>query len=97
MNRAGSVLWLELVVELAPVELVLMLDGGEHDDSKANSLPQVRDSHKTYYGIFLDVGFSQPLPAAMRMILDKRRQSFWALGTTSSRDKTHQIVGRLDR
>jgi hypothetical protein len=72
------------------LELVLMLDGGQHDDSKAYSLPQVHDSHKTYYGIFPDVGFSQPLLAAVRTILDKKRQSASeALGTTSSRNKTH--------
>ncbi|MGA8962028.1 MAG: hypothetical protein WB475_17645, partial [Pseudolabrys sp.] len=75
-----------------------MLDSGQHDDSKACSLPQVRDSHKTYYGIFPDVGFSQPLLAAMRTILDKKRQSASeALGTTSSRDKAHQVVSRFDR
>jgi len=43
------------------LELVLLLEGGQHDDSKAYSLPQVLDSHKTYYGIFLDVGFSRRL------------------------------------
>jgi hypothetical protein len=31
-------------------------------------LPHVWDSHKTYYGIFPDVGFSQPLLTAMRTI-----------------------------
>jgi hypothetical protein len=67
------------------LELVLMLDGGEHDDSKAYSLLQVRDSHKTYYGIFLDMGFSQPLLAAMPTILDKKRQS--ALGSTGNHTK----------
>jgi hypothetical protein len=43
--------------------LALMVDAGLHDDSKAHPLPQVCDSHKTYYGIFPDVGFSQPLLA----------------------------------